>query len=158
MKGTWIRSGLGLCLALAAVAQIASAQPAARPLARVATNWEGVTIELTAVERKGNVLTVRWTVRNAGASLHEVEFAFKGTNVTTYVVDEENGTKYYILTDKEGNPLASITWTYGIKERIEPGTAKRYWAKFPAPPPEVTAVSVFFSEAEPLEDVPITDK
>lgn len=159
MKRTeWI-SSLGIALALAVAAQVASAQP----LARAATNWEGVTVELTAVERKGSVLTVRWTVRNAGTQRVQVQFAYTGRQVTTYVVDEENGTKYYVLTDKEGNSLASQhTWlatdTHGVKEQIEPGTAKRYWAKFPAPPPEVTAVSVFFSEADPLEDVPIADQ
>lgn len=157
-RARWIPS-LGFALVLAAFAQAASAQP----IARAATNWEGVTLELAAVERKGSVLTVRWTVRNAGTQRAEVRFAYTGSSVTTYVVDEENGTKYYVLTDKEGNSLASqhifvAAGTYGVKERIEPGTAKRYWAKFPAPPPEVTTVSVFFSEADPLEDVPITDK
>ncbi|HEY0591336.1 MAG TPA: hypothetical protein VGF40_06190, partial [Thermoanaerobaculia bacterium] len=85
-----------------------------------------------------------------------------GNGPTTYLVDEENGTKYYALTDKEGHVLATmheyVNGKYGINETVKPGTTKRYWAKFPAPPPAVKTITVLFSDAEPIEDVPIADK
>ncbi len=60
-------------------------------------------------------------------------------------------------------PLASQDeWvasdTSGINEKVPAGGMKRYWAKFPAPPPEVKTVTVFMAQTEPFEDVPITDK
>jgi hypothetical protein len=148
---------------LAALPAAAPAQAQTKPLATVETNWNGVSIDLVSVERKGSVLTVKWAVRNTGSEKPEVKFGLTGQHVTTYVVDEENGTKYYALTDKEGNLVASQheyvgEGTIGIDESIPPGESRRYWMKLPAPPAAVKSLTVFFSKAEPIEDVPITDK
>lgn len=94
----------------------------------------------------------------------EVAFSITGNGVRTYVVDEESGTKYYVLTDKEGHAVAS-SHTYissdarGIELEAAAGKSSRLWMKLPGPPPEVKVVTLFFDGAvEPLEDVPITDK
>lgn len=135
----------------------------ARPLASATTNFPGVSLDLMSVERRGSVLTVKWAVRNTGAAGTKVVFELTGRNQTTYVLDEESGTKYYALTDKEKNTLASEhsyvgADTYGIEDHIEPGASARYWAKFPAPPAAVKTINVFFSKTEPFEGVTITDK
>lgn len=140
----------------------ASPAAASGPVATAASNVDGIEVDLLSIERKGNVLTIKWAVRNQASAKREVLFALTGTSVTTFVVDEENGTKYYALTDQEGNVLATehewvSSGTYGIKDEVGPGGTKRFWAKLPAPPPEVKKLTVFFSEAEPLEDVTIRD-
>ena len=94
-----------LALAPAAPAQVAAAAP--KPLATGPTNWDGVTIDLMSVERKGSILTVKWAVRNQGAKTATVQFQLTGKTQSTYLLDEESGTKYYALTDKEKNTLAS---------------------------------------------------
>ena len=148
-------------LAAVALVAIALTASAAEPLASTASNVEGIVIDLMTLERKGSVLTAKWAVRNQGQEGVEVAFTLVGNDVTTYAVDEENGTKYFVLTDKEGRGLASEhEWTgssYGVSDRVEPGQTKRYWMKFPAPPPEVTSIGVFFTGADPLEGVAITD-
>lgn len=126
-------------------------------------NVKGLNLDLTSVERRGSVLTVKWTVTNAGQQAANAKFGLKGRHTTTYTVDEESGTKYYALTDKEGNLLASGSEyigsdTYGINEPIPAGESKRYWAKFPAPPPGVKSINLLFSDTEPFEGVAITDK
>jgi len=136
---------------------------AAEPLASGMTNWSGVDLDLMRLERKGSVLTVKWRVSNGGGETVDVQFALTGGNVTSYVVDEESGVKYYALTDKERHVLASMhEWvaseTYGISEKIPPGESWFYWAKFLVLSSEVALVSVFFSGTEPLEYVPITDR
>ena len=136
---------------------------AAEPLASADTNWGGVSLDLMSVERKGSVLTVKWAVHNTGDKGVDVSFGLVGEHVTTYVVDEDSGTKYYALTDQEGHLVASQHIylgrdTSGISEKVAAGETKRYWAKFPAPPAEVKAVTLFFAETEPLEETPITDK
>lgn len=136
---------------------------AAKPLATASTNWDGVELDLMSVERKGSVLTVKWAVRNTGAKAVTPGFTMTGDGASTYLVDEENGTKYYALTDKEGHLLATMheyitSGRHGITEKIDPGTTKRYWAKFPAPPPAVKSLSVLFTDTEPIEEVAITDK
>lgn len=150
---------LFLCgLVLLMAAPILGAALASAPM-----NVPDTTLDLVSVERRGNVLTVKWSVHNAGSSQAAVKFALKGKQTTTYVVDEESGTKYYALTDKEGNLLASASEyvgsdSWGIGERIPGGQTKRYWMKLPAPPPAVKSVNILFSDTEPFEAVAITDK
>lgn len=121
-------------------------------------NVDGLTLELTSVERKGSVLTVKWAVRNDGAASKYVDLDLAGSRPTTYVVDEENGTKHFALTDKEGQLLASEHEYDGVYEGLEPGKSKRFWAKFPAPPPAVKTINVLFTDTEPFESIAITDK
>jgi len=134
---------------------------AAEPLATAYTNWDDVTLDLMTVERRGNVLTVKWAVNNEGDTRVTVTFVLTGA-ARTYVVDEESGTKFFVLTDKEGACLASQSaWQsggYGISDRLEAGKTKRYWMKLPAPAPEVKEVTVFFNRTEPLEGIAITDR
>lgn len=141
----------------------ATPEGTAQPIASAETNWSGVALDLMSVERKGSVLTVKWAVRNHGTEQQDVRFGLAGKQVTTYVVDEESGTKYYVLADKEKHSVASMheyigSDTYGTAEYIPAGETRRYWAKFPAPPPEVKSVTLFFTKTEPFEGVPITDR
>jgi hypothetical protein len=150
-----------VAIAIAALWLCPSPGTAADAVAVAETNWEGVTVDIMSVTRKGNVLTVKFAAVNNGDESRKVAFGFTGNNVC-YAVDEESGTKYYVLTDEEGNPVASAKdWmpnsTFGINRDIEPGKTLRVWMKLPAPPPEVTTISLFLNETDPLEDVPITD-
>lgn len=126
--------------------------------ASVPMNVDGMEIELLSVERKGNVLTVKWAVKNSSTARDDVNFKLIGSTPTTYLVDEDSGTKYFALTDKEGRALATESEYEGIWEHIEPGKSKRFWAKFPAPPPAVKSINVFFSDAEPFEGITIVEK
>jgi hypothetical protein len=119
---------------------------------------EGFMIELTSVERKGNVVTVRWSARNDTPKAKYYDIDLAGGGATSYLVDEENGTKYYALTDKEGHLLATETEYDGIWEQIEPGETMRFWAKFPAPPPAVKTINFLLTKSEPFESIAITDK
>jgi hypothetical protein len=154
------RRALSVLLPLTFLVLPLLAQP---PIHTAETNWTGVALDLMTVERKGNVLTVKWAVRNHGASVAEVYFALTGNAVTTYAVDEEHGSKYYVLTDKEGHSVASEhsfidSNAYGITEKIGAGESKRFWMKLPAPPAAVKKLTIFFTKTEPFEDVPITEK
>ena len=121
-------------------------------------NVDGLTLDLLSVERKGSVVTVKWAVKNDGANESRTMFVLDGKKATSYLVDEESGTKYFALTDKEGQLLATEDEYDGIWEAVEPGKTKRFWAKFPAPPPAVKTINVLFSDTEPFESIAITDK
>ncbi len=148
------------------IATLALAVPvAAATLGSAETNTKGISLDLTSLDRKGGVLTVKWTVRNSNtdAGKTEVKFGYMGAKARTYLIDEESGTKYFVLTDKEGKSVASMHEylggdVHGIDDYIEAGGSRRYWAKFPAPPPEVKTLTVLFDETEPFESVPITEK
>jgi len=165
MKKAAIRAAVcAAVLGTVAVTARAQAPAPAKPVATNTTNWgEGVLLDLMSVERKGSILTVKWAVRNTGAKPVEPRFGLVGRDQTTYAVDEDSGTKYYVLTDKEKHALASehvylTSDTYGIEDKIEPGATARYWMKLPAPPPAVKTISIFFTKVEPFESVAITDK
>ncbi len=133
------------------------------PIATAASNVEGLELHLMSVERKNNILTVKWAVANGSDGAQRYAAMLTGKQVSTYALDEENGVKYYVLTDQEGNSVASQhtyvqSDTYGISENLEPKKTYRFWMKLPAPPPEVKAVSLFFTGAEPIENVAIADK
>lgn len=137
--------------------------PASKPLATVATNTKGVSLDVMSVERKGSILTVKWAVRNEGTANAQVHYYLIGKQQTTYTLDEDSGTKYYVLTDKEKNSLASEhvyigSDSYGISQYVNAGATGRFWAKFPAPPPAVKSISLMFTDTEPVEGVAITDK
>lgn len=131
---------------------------AADPLGSSPMNVEGLTLDLISVERKGNVVTVKWSIRNEGDKQKYADLDLAGSGATTYLVDEENGTKYFALTDKAGYLLATEHEYEGIYEAIEPGQTKRFWAKFPAPPAAVKTINVLFTDSEPMEGIAITDK
>ena len=137
----------------------------AQPIATGYTNWDDIAIDLMAVERSGNVLTIGWAVRNEGDETQRVRFSLTGDIAGTFAVDQENGTKYFVLTDEAGVCLASEcvrvdvgVISEGIDENIDGGRTKRFWMKLPAPPPAVTNLAIFFNETQPFEDVPITEK
>ena len=151
-----------LALAFAALVFIAAAGEAADPIATGDTNWNGITVDVMSVTRKGNVMTVKFAAVNGGSEARQVAFGFTGNDVC-YAVDEESGSKYYVLTDEEGNAVASAKeWmpnsTSGINREVAPGMSLRVWMKLPAPPPEVKTISLFLNETDPIEDVPITDR
>jgi hypothetical protein len=165
MKTMAIRAALVAALmGVPAVLVRAQAPAPAKPIASNATNWgDGVVVDLMSVERKGSILTVKWAVRNGGAKRVDMKFGLVGRDQSTYAVDEDSGTKYYVLTDKEKHALASEHSydggdTYGIEDQVEPGATGRYWMKLPAPPPAVKANSLFFTKVEPFESVAISDK
>jgi hypothetical protein len=142
----------------ALLAALCVASPLAAAGLGSALSNDGFMIELTSVERKGNVVTVRWSARNDNPKEKHYDIDLAGGTATSYLVDEESGTKYYALTDKEGHLLATETEYEGIWESIEPGATMRFWAKFPAPPPAVKTINVHFTKSEPFESVAITDK
>lgn len=134
----------------------------AEPVASADSNWDDVEVHLMSVERKGSVMTVKWAAVNNGAEDQKVYFAYKGRD-SCYAIDEENGTKYYALTDQEGNPIASANDyinpnSTGSNVKIGPGKTKRFWMKMPAPPPEVTKIGIFLNEVEPFDGITIVDR
>lgn len=148
-----MRRVLVVSFVLALVLPAAAANLGSAPM-----NVEGLTIDLLSVERKGAVVTVKWAVRNTGAKTAYADFDLAGKKATSYLVDEENGTKYFALTDKEGYLLATEHEYDGIYESVPEGQTKRFWAKFPAPPPAVKTINVLFTDADPFESIAIVDK
>ena len=157
---TRLALALVVLIAAAPFARPASAQtppaPATGPLESQDTNLPGVVAELIECKRKEGVLTVK--VRFHNTSGGEVRLnAIGGRNFDAYYVTAQSK-KYFILRDSEQTPLAPESDGFGALTVKLPASASwTWWAKYPAPPPEVKTVSYFTPLGPPFEDVPITD-
>ncbi len=131
----------------------APAPPAA--VATQTSNWPGVVADVTEFRRKGSTLTVRVVLRNQGNVDSEPDIHYN----EVYVMDLAAGKKYEVLKDEKGAYIAALRtgWNNRWYEKLAPGASYTIWLKFPAPPPEVKAVTLQLPGVPPFEDLPIQD-
>lgn len=110
------------------------------------SNIPGVTFEITEMRRKEGVLTIRLKLVNS----RSVDSKTSGNLANSYVTAGKQ--KYQVLRDTAGAALAASGYV-----SIPAGGSQIWWAKFPAPGPEVKMASFFTPETAPFEDVPISD-
>ena len=144
-----------------AAAPEAAAAPAAAPAGAAAviatqdTNWSGVVAELTELRRRGNTLTAKVRLRNGSPDKQAVEVKFEDV----YRMDAANAKKYEVLRDEKGTYIAGVRSGWGDRwyDTLEPAQVHVVWMKFPAPPPEVTAITLQLANMPPFEELPIQD-
>ncbi len=124
-------------------------------LASQETNWAGVVVEVTEFRRKGNTLTAKFRVRNQGDGEVEPDFYYS----QIYVMDAAAGKKYEALKDEEGNYIAALRsgWRDRWYDKLQPGQSALLWVKFPAPPPDVTTVTLQIPNTPPFDELAIQD-
>ncbi|MBI3669276.1 MAG: hypothetical protein HY237_05800 [Acidobacteria bacterium] len=138
----------------------AATQPAApvgAPLQTQDTNAAGVVAELMECKRKEGVLTIKVRFRNTGTATaaHNI---YDRREYGEYYVTAANK-KYFILKDSEGTYLATQAGGGGyLLANLSGGQAFQWWAKYPAPPPEVKKIQLIMPRVTPFDDVPITDQ
>jgi hypothetical protein len=128
-----------------------AAQSAVTLPMKVDGDISGVSIELTSVQKTGDMIMVRFKYINTRDKPVRIDQETKQDIRDMYYVDAKNKKKYPIIKDAEGNPLSSNL--YGLE--VGAGETKASWAKFPAPPPDITTISVYLPGAPPFENVPI---
>ena len=128
---------------------------AAGPLASQESNWPGVVVDVMEFRRKGNTLTARVRLSNKGPEKPQAEINYG----EVYVMDLAGGKKYQVLQDQEGAFIAALRsgWKDRWYETLEPGKSQMLWMKFPAPPAEVTTVTLQVPGVPPFEDLAIQD-
>jgi hypothetical protein len=119
---------------------------------KVDSDSSGISLELTSVQKTGDTIMVRFKYTSTRDKLTRIDIETKQDVSGMYYVDAKNKKKYPIIKDTEGKPLSS---NLDYLE-VAAGETKAGWAKFPAPPPDVTAISVYIPGAPPFENVPIT--
>ncbi len=120
------------------------------------TNWSGVVGEITQVKRKDGVLTLKMRLRNNG-SKKPGDWLTGGYNTYDNFYLTAGDKKYFVLRDTEGKPLATDDGDGYVGAEIAKDETFTWWAKFPAPPADVTSVTFYTPIAPPFEDLPITD-
>ncbi|HEV8631421.1 MAG TPA: hypothetical protein VGV61_13970 [Thermoanaerobaculia bacterium] len=137
------------------VAGAPAAGAPAQVIASQDTNWAGVVAEVLEFRRKGNTLTAKVRLRNGGPDKRQVEVKYD----ETYLMDTGNAKKYEVLRDEKGTYIAALRsgWADRWYDTLEPTESYLLWIKFPAPPPEVKAVTLQVPGTPPFEDLAIQD-
>ena len=145
----------------AAPATPAASAPAAAPavtgaLKTADTNIAGVVADVTECSRKDGVLSIKVRFRNIGSEKKALRL-INGRDYEKFYVTA-GSKKYFILKDSEGTYLTPEASSFGdLSPDLEPGGQYTWWAKYPAPPPDVKAITLYTSVAAPFEDVPVSD-
>ncbi len=139
-----------------AAAPPAAAVPAGAVIASQDANWPGVVVEVTELSRKGNTLTAKVRLRNGSPDKQQVEVKFEDT----YLMDAANAKKYEVLRDEKGTYIAAVRsgWSDRWYDTLDPAQSHVLWIKFPAPPPEVTTITLQLPNTPPFEDLAIQDR
>ena len=144
----------------ATAAPAAAAAPAGTVMAsETYTQDQNIRADLLEVRRvSGGALLVKWRIVNtatqsgagslASAEDKPVYYNFDWDDL--YYVDPAENKKYGFLTDSESNRILDVY--YG---NLKPGETRANWAKFPAPPPTSTKISLTLPKFPPFEDVPV---
>jgi outer membrane protein OmpA-like peptidoglycan-associated protein len=153
---------LGVALAFA-IATPAFAQPpktapasaqARLPLASVDSRWPDVYCDLTELARTGaSELTVRYRYRNIAKKAFELQHIDLVPLTRTF--DPIGRTLYGVLKDSSDNPISSSNMNGIVSKPVPPHGSQSHWARFPAPPENVTALTVLIDGCLPFEGVAI---
>ena len=128
-----------------------TAQSAVTLPMKIDSDISGIGHELTSVQRTADTIMVRFKYISTREKPTRIDDETKQDVSDIYYVDAKNKKKYPIIKDTEGKPLSSNLKYF----EVGAGETKAGWAKFPAPPPDVTAISVYIPGAPPFENVPI---
>lgn len=143
-----------LCLLVLPASALAQA-PAAAPLASQETNMAGVTAEVTEFKRRGNTLTAKVRLTNAGTDSASLDMPY----AKAYLLDAAGGKKYEVLRDDEKNYIALMGPSYNDRywDTLKAGQKVTIWMKFPAPPAEVKMVTLQLDDMAPFDELAIQD-
>jgi hypothetical protein len=140
----------------------ATAPPATEPAGVIQTqetNTGGVVGELTECRRHEGVLTIKLRFRNTSNKRADLQLTAwnNGGDFEKFYVTA-GSKKFFILKDTEKTYLSSLSASNGVSLALESGQTSLWWAKYPAPSPDVKKINFIMPVAPPFEDVPITDK
>ena len=115
---------------------------------------------LEAKRTSGGALLVRWRLVNTGGGQASTGLVAGGASKPIYYnfdwqelyyTDPAENKKYAYLTDSENNKILDVFWG-----NFNAGEQHLNWAKFPAPPPTSSKITVYIPKFMPFEDVPVT--
>lgn len=139
-----------LVIALATATASAMAQDL---IATADGETSGIRIEITELSRSsGDILMMKFRLFNDTGedfSFYSLMGSYDISSVS--LIDAVGQQKYMVITDADGVCLCSTKL-----DKVANGKSLNLWAQFPAPPADVTEVSVVIPHFIPT-DVPISD-
>jgi hypothetical protein len=146
----------------ATTAATASAAPTSGAIASTEGEQAGARVDVTELKRSsGGTVTLKFVIANSSPNVFPIGGHHLGDSSVSkdsyrdisgiHLVDPVNKKKYFVVTDAERNCLCSKD----VRD-VAPGERVALWAKFPAPPPEVSKVIVEIPHFQPMDDVLIS--
>jgi len=146
----------------ATTATTASAAPTSGAIASTEGEQAGVRVDVTELKRSsGGTVSLKFVIANSSPNVFPIGGHHLGESEVSrdsyrdvsgiHLVDPVNKKKYFVVTDAEKNCLCSKN-----VNDVATGERVSLWAKFPAPPPEVTKVTIEVPHFQPMDDVPIS--
>jgi hypothetical protein len=137
------------------------AAPAGVVIATADGEKSGTRVEINELKRSSDgTVTLRFALVNDSTNSHSFGYDYGDSQqgATDYnavggvtLVDGANKKKYFVVRDSENHCLCSR----GLKD-ITAGSRGNLWAKFPAPPEDVSKISIVIPHFGPIDDVPIS--
>lgn len=114
---------------------------------------QGIRVDISELKRtSGGTLTLKFAVVNDTTQDHSFDLVPLVAHVSGIsLLDLQNKKKYLVMTDSEGRCVCSGFDGLTLK----PGDHSTFWAKFQAPPEQVTKITVQMPGMPPFEDVVI---
>jgi len=113
--------------------------------------------QVVEASRANGVLTLRVRFQRAqGASGQESVYYGAPANWKDDIYVTAGDKKYFLLADTEGYPLASDDLTLQLNDDMP--VAATWFGKFPAPGPEIQAISLVLPQVEPLDNIPLSGR
>jgi len=115
--------------------------------------WDEIEVDLTSLEVRNDIVTLRFKFRNEGEDGQEVSFYFEDC----YIMDEANQKKYYPLKDSDGfficGPSAGDHKGGYFEFKIESSKSKGLWLKFPQPTDNPETITISIPGVFPFEEI-----
>jgi hypothetical protein len=148
--------------ATAATQTVATAPATPGAIATADGEKSGARIDVTELKRaSGGTVSLKFTLTNGGSDVFGTASAYFGDKEVSadeyrdvsgiHLIDPVNKKKYFVVVDSGKHCVCSK----GIPD-VKAGEKLNLWAKFPAPPAEVTKVTIEIPHFQPMDDVTIS--
>jgi hypothetical protein len=134
-----------------------AAAPVDAGIASTDGDQSGTKFVVESLVRSGDTVTLKYSLVNGSAkAIVANEFVGSGYNgyrtmSGIHLIDTVGKKKYFPIEDTDHNCICSQD-----VDDIAPGARATLWGKYPAPPPNVTKISIEVPHFIPLDGVPIT--
>jgi hypothetical protein len=138
-----------------------AAAPAFAGEAIATTDGEAPDMSLDIHELKvsNGTVMLKFTVKNDGAGAFDPDTMNDNTVAKpdyhsvsgVYLIDPAKKKKYLVVYDTDGHCICSRD-----SRNVNSKTSANYWARFPAPPDDVTKIGIVVPHFAPMDDVPLS--
>lgn len=119
----------------------------------------GVSLAVKEFKVSNGTVMLKFTITNDGAEefetykLRDQEIAKNDNEAVSgiYLIDVPNKKKYFVVVDTDGRCICSRE-----VPNVRSKSSLNLWAKFPAPPDNVTKIGLVVPHFVPMDDVPLS--